>query len=113
MKQCLAGIMMALLLSVAGATAGQSMYEVGTAYVYYPWTSDEEIVRDLETMAATGINSVNPFPPFRFRWETPSLIFRRSTFSSRPRSDWGCESCPPSSSMSTSRTRLLPNTRSV
>ena len=64
MKQHLAGIMIAFLLSTAGATAGQRIYEVGAAYMYYPWTSDEQIAHDLETMAATGINTVNPFPPF-------------------------------------------------
>src|ERR1039458_4700291 len=64
MKPRLAGLMIALLLSAAGVTAGQRIYEVGTAYLYYPWTPNEEIVRDLETMAATGINTVNPYPPF-------------------------------------------------
>ena len=77
MKQRLAGVMMALLLSAAGATAGQRMYEVGSAYVYYPWTSDEEIIRDLETMAATGINTVNPFPPFQISVGNPEPDFSK------------------------------------
>ena len=49
MKRYLVGLMFSILLSAAGANAGQRFYEVGTAYMYYPWTSDEEIVRDLET----------------------------------------------------------------
>lgn len=52
------------LLSAAGAPAGQRMYEVGTVYLYYVWTPEAQIVHDLETMAATGINAINPYPSF-------------------------------------------------
>jgi beta-galactosidase GanA len=45
--------------------------------MYYPWTPDEEIVRDLETMAATGINTVNPFPPFQVSVGNPEPDFSK------------------------------------
>lgn len=78
MKRYLVGLMFLILLSAAGANAGQRIYEVGTAYMYYPWTSDEEIVRDLETMAATGINAVNPFPPFTVSVQNPEPDFSKT-----------------------------------
>ncbi len=64
MRQRFAGLLIALLLSTAGAWAGQRVYEVGAVYVYYAWTSDAQIVRDLETIASTGIKAINPYPPF-------------------------------------------------
>jgi hypothetical protein len=44
--------------------AGQRKYELGTCYTYYSWTPRTQIVRDLETMAAAGINAVHLYPPF-------------------------------------------------
>ncbi len=64
MRRSLAGMLIVLMLSTVGAWAGQRVYEVGTVYVYYAWTSDAQIVRDLETIAATGIKAINPYPPF-------------------------------------------------
>ena len=64
MKRYLACMVISLLLSALGATASQRIYEVGTVYIYYSWTTDEQIVHDLETIAATGINTINPYPSF-------------------------------------------------
>jgi beta-galactosidase GanA len=77
MKRFLAGIIIALFCFAAAAAADQRIYEVGTAYVYYPWTPDEEIVHDIETMAAAGINSVNPFPPFQVSLGNPEPDFSK------------------------------------
>ena len=64
MRRRFRGLLIAWILSAVGAWAGQRIYEVGTVYVYYSWTSDAQIVRDLETIAATGIKAINPYPPF-------------------------------------------------
>lgn len=64
MRACLAGLLITLLFSATGSLAGQRIYQLGTVYVYYSWTSDAQIVRDLETIAATGIKAINPYPPF-------------------------------------------------
>jgi hypothetical protein len=78
MKQYFAGIMIALLLATAGATAGQRMYEVGTVYIFLSSTSDEQIVRDLETIAATGIDAIELYPSFLLTPGNPQPDFSKA-----------------------------------
>ena len=78
MKRFLAGIVFSLLISAAGVRAGQRMYEVGTVYIFLPSTSNEQIVRDLETMAATGINTVEICPSFLLTPGNPEPDFSKT-----------------------------------
>ncbi|MGO8789083.1 MAG: beta-galactosidase trimerization domain-containing protein [Terriglobia bacterium] len=78
MKRFLAGIVFSLLISAAGVRAGQRMYEVGTVYIFLPSTSNEQIVRDLETMAATGINTVEICPSFLLTPGNPQPDFTKT-----------------------------------
>jgi len=78
MKLCLASLIISLLLSVAGAMAGQRIYEVGAVYIYYSWTTDGQIVHDLETIAATGINTINPYPSFLLTLGNPEPDFSKT-----------------------------------
>ncbi len=64
MKRLLPGIVFLLLISAAAARAAHRPYEVGTVYIFLPSTSNEQIVRDLETIAATGINTIEICPSF-------------------------------------------------
>ena len=64
MKRTLIAFVLSVLLPATGSMAGQRIYEVGAVYIYYDWTPDNQIVRDLETIAATGINTINPYPSF-------------------------------------------------
>jgi beta-galactosidase GanA len=51
---------------------------VGTVYIFLPSTSDEQIVRDLETMAATGINTVEICPSFLLKYGNPEPDFSKT-----------------------------------
>jgi hypothetical protein len=64
MKRTLIAFVLSVLLPATGSTAAQRIYEVGAVYIYYAWTPDDQIVHDLETIAATGINTINPYPSF-------------------------------------------------
>jgi hypothetical protein len=78
MKRYLACMMISLLVSAVGVAAGQRTYEVGTVYIYYSWTTDEQIVHDLETIAATGINTINPYPSFLLSYGNPEPDFSKT-----------------------------------
>ena len=78
MRQRCAGLLIALMLSTVGAWASQRVYEVGAVYVYYTWTSDAQIVRDLETIASTGIKAINPYPPFLLTHGHPEPDFSKA-----------------------------------
>jgi len=78
MKRYLASIMISFLISALGATAGQRIYEVGAVYIYYSWTTDAQIVHDLETIAATGINTINPYPSFLLSYGNPEPDFSKT-----------------------------------
>lgn len=78
MKGFCAGITISLLIFAAGARAGQRPYEVGTVYIYFSGTSDEQIVRDLETIAATGISTVQLYPPFLLKPGNPQPDFSKT-----------------------------------
>lgn len=77
MKRYLASVMFSLLFVATSTMNGQRMYEVGTVYMYYAWTPDEQIVHDLETMAATGINTINPYPSFLLKPGSPEPDFSK------------------------------------
>ena len=47
------------------------IFEVGTVYIFLPSTSNEQIVHDLETIASTGINAINPYPSFLLTYGKP------------------------------------------
>jgi beta-galactosidase GanA len=78
MKRYLAAIMISFLISALGAAAGQRIYEVGTVYIHYSWTTDDQIVRDLEAIAATGINTINPYPSFLLSYGNPEPDFSKT-----------------------------------
>jgi beta-galactosidase GanA len=78
MKRFLAGFMISLMISAAGALAGQRPYEVGTVYIFLPSTSNEQIVRDLETIAATGINTIEICPSFLLTPGNPQPDFSKT-----------------------------------
>jgi len=78
MKRLIAGIMISLLISVVGAHAGKRMYEVGTVYIFLASTSSEQIVRDLETIAATGINTIEICPSFLLTPGNPKPDFSKT-----------------------------------
>lgn len=77
MKRHLAFITMALLVSGLGARADRRIYEVGTVYIYYSWTTEAQIVHDLETIAATGVNAINPHPSFLLAYGNPEPDFSK------------------------------------
>ncbi len=66
------------MLSAAGASTGRRLYEVGAVYLYYSWTPDAQIVHDLETIAATGINTINPYPSFLLKHGNPEPDFSKT-----------------------------------
>jgi len=78
MKRYLAAIVVSLWLSAMGAVAGQRPYEVGTVYIFLPSTSHEQIVRDLENIAATGINSIEICPSFLLTPGNPTPDFTKT-----------------------------------
>jgi beta-galactosidase len=78
MKRILAGIMVSLWISAAGAVASQRIYEVGTVYIFLPSSSNEQIVHDLETIAGTGINSVEICPSFLVTPGNPQPDFTKT-----------------------------------
>jgi beta-galactosidase len=78
MKRFLVGIMVSLSISAGGARAGQRPYEVGTVYIFLPSTSNEQIVRDLETIAATGINTIEICPSFLLKPGNPQPDFSKT-----------------------------------
>jgi hypothetical protein len=64
---------------VPGAkVAGQRLFEVGTVYIVLPSTSDEQIVHDLETIAATGINAIELCPSFQLTFGNPQPDFSQT-----------------------------------
>lgn len=77
MKRFLAGMVISLI-SVAGAVAGQRPYEVGTVYIFLPSMSDEQIVHDLETISATGINTIEICPSFLLTPGNPKPDFSKT-----------------------------------
>jgi hypothetical protein len=78
MKRFLTGIIISLLISAGCARAAQRLYEVGTFYIFLPSTSDEQIVRDLETIAATGINAIEICPSFLLTPGNPKPDFSKT-----------------------------------
>ena len=78
MKRLFAGIMISLLFSAVGALAGQRPYEVGTEYIFLASTSNEQIIRDLETIAATGINTIEICPSFLLTPGNPQPDFSKT-----------------------------------
>jgi beta-galactosidase GanA len=78
MKRFLAGIVFLLLISATGVLAGQRLFEVGTVYIVLPSTSDEQIVHDLETIAATGINTIELCPSFQLTFGNPKPDFSQT-----------------------------------
>src|SRR5208283_2692333 len=78
MKRLLAGIIFILLVAPAGARAAQRAYEVGTVYIFLPSTSDEQIVRDLETIAGTGINTIEICSSFLLKYGNPQPDFSKT-----------------------------------
>jgi beta-galactosidase len=78
MKRFFAAIIISLLVSATGARAAQRIFEVGTVYIFLPSTSNEQIVRDLETIAATGINSIEICPSFQLTYGNPKPDFSQT-----------------------------------
>jgi beta-galactosidase len=78
MKRFLAGIIILLLVSTTAARAAQRPFEVGTVYIFLPSTSNEQIVRDLETIAATGINAIEICPSFQLTFGNPKPDFSQT-----------------------------------
>ena len=78
MKRYLVGLVVSLLLSAAGVMAGQRIYEVGTVYIFSSLTTNEQIVRDLETIAATGINTIEICPSFLLTPGNPRPDFTKT-----------------------------------
>jgi hypothetical protein len=78
MKRHIVDLVVPLLLCAAGALASQRLYEVGTVYIFLPSTSNEQIVRDLETIAATGINTIEICPSFLLTPGNPQPDFSKT-----------------------------------
>jgi beta-galactosidase len=78
MKRFLAGVMISFLIAAPGARASQRPYEVGTVYIYLASTSNQQIVHDLETIAATGINTVELYPSFLLKPGNPEPDFSKT-----------------------------------
>jgi beta-galactosidase len=78
MKRYPIGLYILLSLVAAGAMARQRAYEVGTVYIFLPSTSDEQIVRDLETIAGTGINAIEICPSFLLKYGNPEPDFSKT-----------------------------------
>ena len=68
MKQFLAALIVAILAAATCARAAQRPFEVGAVYIFLPSTSNEQIVRDLETIAASGINAIEICPSFQLTY---------------------------------------------
>ncbi|MGA2072671.1 MAG: beta-galactosidase trimerization domain-containing protein [Terriglobia bacterium] len=77
MKRHLIGMLFSLFLIAASATGAQRIYEVGAVYMYYSWTSEAQIVHDLETLASIGINTINPYPSFLLTYGKPTPDFSK------------------------------------
>ena len=60
------------------SAGSQRSFEVGTIYLYYADTPDEQIVQDLETMSKVGIAQVSLFPPFLLKAGNPEPDFRKA-----------------------------------
>ncbi len=78
MKRYLIGFLTSLLILAGGARAGQRIYEVGAVYIYFAWTPNDQIVHDLETIASTGINTINPYPSFLLTAGNPEPDFSKT-----------------------------------
>jgi hypothetical protein len=78
MKRYFIGLLASFFVIAAGVAAGQRIYEVGTVYIYYSWTPDDQIVRDLETIAATGINTIEICPSFLLTPGNPKPDFSKT-----------------------------------
>jgi beta-galactosidase GanA len=64
-------------VSGAGNSDGKKIYEVGAVYHYFPWTPQEQLTQDLETIATTGINTINPIPSFELKFGNPEPDFSK------------------------------------
>ena len=78
MKRYLVGFMVSFLLAAAGVRAGQRPYEVGTVYIFRAYTSNEQIVRDLESIAKSGVNSIELYPSFILTPGNPEPDFSKT-----------------------------------
>ena len=78
MQRYLAPILFTLFFIAPGVKAEQRIYEVGTVYIYYSSTTDAQIVHDLETIAAAGINAINPYPSFLVSLGHPEPDFSKT-----------------------------------
>jgi len=94
MKRLLAGIIFILLISPAGARAAQRLYEVGTVYIFLPSMSDEQIVRDLEAIAGTGINTIEICPSFLLKPGNPQPDFSKTDLILKPSERLGLRVMP-------------------
>lgn len=79
MRRLLGSIVLLFLISATGACAAQKrVFEVGTVYIFLPSTSNEQIVRDLENIASTGINSIEICPSFELTFANPTPDFSQT-----------------------------------
>src|ERR1035438_6536591 len=78
---------------VANAPPGRS-YELGTVYIYYADTPDEQIVQDLETMSRIGMKQVSLFPPYLLALGRPEPDFRKSDLAVRTAERLGLKVVP-------------------
>ncbi len=72
------------LLSVLPVSAASKrVYEVGTVYLYFAGTPEQQIVQDLETMSRAGIEQVSLFPPFLLTPGHPEPDFSKADLAVR------------------------------
>ena len=78
MTRLLARIIISLLIPAACVLASPRRYEVGTVYIFLPSTSSDQIVHDLETIASTGINTIEICPSFQLKMGNPQPDFSKT-----------------------------------
>ena len=78
MKGRIAGLAILLFVSATMAFGGQRLFEVGTVYIFLPSTSNEQIVHDLENIAASGVNSIEICPSFELTYGNPKPDFSQT-----------------------------------
>ena len=78
MKRCLSVLFISLLLGAVPGMAAPRTYELGTVYIFLSSTSNEQIVRDLETISATGINTIEICPSFLLTPGNPQPDFTKT-----------------------------------
>jgi beta-galactosidase len=78
MKRYLIGLFILPFFVATAAMARPRAFEVGTVYIFLPSTSDEQIVRDLETIAGTGINAIEICPSFLLKYGSPEPDFSKT-----------------------------------